>query len=58
MKEGLVVLQNHRMGKQSCWVEMRLVVPQVITGEDMTMSKACAAWDGDEAVLCPEERSR
>lgn len=44
MREGLVVLQNHRMGKKSCWVEMRRVVPQVVSGEDTTMSKACAAW--------------
>lgn len=45
MREGLVVLQNHRMGKKSCWVEMRCVVTQVVTGEDVTMSKARAAWD-------------
>lgn len=62
MREGLVILQNHRMGKESCWVEMRREVPRVVTGEDVAMSKAGTAWDReqgrDEAVLCPEERSR
>lgn len=41
---------------------MRREVPQVVTGEDVTMSKARTAWDReqgrDEAGLCPEERSR
>lgn len=49
MREGLVVLQNHQMGKESCWVEMRRVVPQIVTGEDVTMSKASAAWAGSRA---------